>query len=89
MVEAYKWFTLAARDGDKDAAAKRDEVGSRIDPQALMALRAAAQVWTPAQQPDAAVQVKAPAGGWDTAAAPAPAVRRVGPRVGAGQRLAQ
>jgi len=89
LTEAYKWFTLAARDGDKDAAAKRDEVGSRIDPQALMALRAAAQVWTPAQQPDAAVQVKAPAGGWDTAAAPAPAVRRVGPRVEAGQRLAQ
>jgi len=28
---AYKWFTLAARDGDRDSASKRDDVGGRMD----------------------------------------------------------
>jgi localization factor PodJL len=85
LVEAYRWFALAAREGDADAGKKRDEIGARIDPQALMAARAATQVWSPARQPETAVEVKAPAGGWDAAAlprapTPAPAVRRVGPK---------
>jgi localization factor PodJL len=83
LAEAYKWFTLAARDGDKDATAKRDDVGGRIDQKALMAARAAAQVWTAMPQPEAAVQVKAPAGGWDTPAPAAPVTRRGGPKVDA------
>jgi localization factor PodJL len=78
MAEAYKWFSLAAREGDTDAAKKRDDVGSRIDQQALMAARAAAQVWTAEPQPEAATQVKVPAGGWDAVAAPSGSKRRVG-----------
>ena len=81
LPEAYKWFTLAARDGDKESAAKRDDVGGRIDQKALMAARAAAQVWTSLPQPDEAVQVKVPAGGWDITAAAAPVNRSVGPKV--------
>jgi localization factor PodJL len=87
LAEAYKWFTLAARDGDKDATAKRDDVGGRIDQKALMAARAAAQVWTAMPQPEAAVQVKAPAGGWDTPAPAAPVTRRGGPKVEAAPQL--
>jgi localization factor PodJL len=83
LTDAFKWFTLAAREGDKDAAKKRDELSGRIDQQSLMAVRATAQIWTAAPQPEAAVQVKTPQGGWDAAAvvpAPAPMARRIGPK---------
>ena len=81
MVEAYKWFTLAARDGDKESTKKRDDVGTRLDQQALMAARAAAQVWTAEPQPEAATQVKVPSGGWDGVATPSTASRRIGHKV--------
>jgi localization factor PodJL len=72
LSEAYKWFTLAARDGDRESASKRDDVGGRLDPKSLAAAKAAAQAWTPLEQPEAATQAGAPPGGWDNAA-PAPA----------------
>jgi localization factor PodJL len=72
LPEAYKWFALAARDGDKESAAKRDDVGGRMDPKSLAAAKAAAEAWSPIEQPEAAIQAAAPAGGWDNAAAPAP-----------------
>ena len=34
-VKAYMWFSLAARKGDKDAAADRDQVGSGMSPDKL------------------------------------------------------
>jgi localization factor PodJL len=82
LAEAHKWFTLAAREGDSDAAKKRDDVGSRLDPPALAAALAAADSWSPQVQPDAAFQVKAPAEGWDAVAASPPAVpkRRSAPK---------
>jgi localization factor PodJL len=83
LPEAYKWFALAARDGDKEAAKKRDDVGARLNQQALMAGRAAVQVWTAQTQPAAAIDVKAPAGGWDSVPAPSVAKRRVGPKAAA------
>jgi localization factor PodJL len=66
LPEAYKWFTLAARKGDNDAAKKRDDVGGRLDPQALMAARLAVQTWVAEPQPEGAMIVKTPPGGWDT-----------------------
>ncbi len=72
LPEAYKWFTLAARDGDRESSAKRDDVGGRLDPKSLAAAKAAAQAWTPLEQPEAATQASAPSGGWDNAV-PAPA----------------
>jgi localization factor PodJL len=65
LPESYKWFTLAAGQGDQDAAKKRDDVAGKLDAQALMAARLAAQTWTATPQPDEATTVKAPAGGWD------------------------
>jgi localization factor PodJL len=65
MAEAYKWFALAAKEGDKEAAKKRDDVSSRLDQQSLNAARIAVQTWSPQPQPDDATSVKMPAGGWD------------------------
>jgi localization factor PodJL len=73
MAEAYKWFALAARDGDADSARKRDEIGGRLDQQALQAATQAVQAWKAEPQAESAVQVKTPPGGWDGAATPAPA----------------
>jgi len=65
LPESYKWFSLAAQQGDQDAAKKRDEVAARLDPQALVAARLAAQTFTADPQPEDAVTVAAPPGGWD------------------------
>lgn len=65
LAESYKWFTLAAGQGDQDAGKKRDDVAAKLDAQALMAARLAAQTWTASPQPEEAVNVKIPAGGWD------------------------
>ena len=81
LAEAFKWFALASREGDRDAAKKRDDIAARLDKPSLAAAMAAAQSWQAQPQPDAAVQVRVPAGGWDGAPAPATAKRTVGPKV--------
>jgi localization factor PodJL len=63
--ESYKWFVLAANQGDSEAAKKRDEVATHLDAQSLAAAQAVLQKWTPAVQPDEAVNVKTPPGGWE------------------------
>jgi localization factor PodJL len=78
LPESYKWFSLAAQQGDQDAAKKRDEVAARLDPQALVAARLAAQTFTADPQPDEAVTVATPPGGWDRPARPKAAPRHVG-----------
>ena len=83
LTEAYRWLAIAAREGDSEAAKKRDDVGARLDERSLTAARAVLQTWTPEPQPEAATQVKTPAGGWDTAAAvAAPAPKRKPPAAG-------
>ena len=42
---AYKWFALVAKAGDRDAAAKRDEVAKALRPEQLDRARAAAELW--------------------------------------------
>src|SRR6185312_11460963 len=56
--ESYKWFALAANQGDHDAASKRDDVARHLDAQALVAARAAVQSFKPEPQPDDAINVK-------------------------------
>jgi localization factor PodJL len=83
LAEAYRWFALAAREGDREAAKKRDDVGARLDERSRATAQAAVQSWTPEPQPEAATQVKTPPGGWDTAAAAAtPAPKRKPPAAG-------
>ena len=80
LAQSYKWFALAAQQGDQDSAKKRDDVASRLDQQSLVAARLAVQTWAADLPPDEAMNVKAPAGGWDQAsgapAKPAATVRR-------------
>ena len=46
IAESYKWFALAANQGDQDAAKKRDEVAAHLDPQSLAAAQLAVKTWT-------------------------------------------
>jgi localization factor PodJL len=86
MAEAFRWFALASRDGDRDAAKKRDDVAARLDKQSLAAAMAAAQSWQAQPQPDAAINVKTPPGGWDSVPAPSAAKRNVAPKADAQSR---
>ncbi|HEX2216356.1 MAG TPA: hypothetical protein VHG27_06645 [Xanthobacteraceae bacterium] len=66
LPESYKWFALAAQQGDTDAGKKRDELATRLDQQALVAARLAAQRFALEPQPEEAATVKTPPGGWDS-----------------------
>lgn len=81
LAESFKWFALASREGDRDAAKKRDDIAARLDKRSLTAAMAAAKAWQPQPQPEAAVQVRIPPGGWDAVPAPSAAKRTVGPKV--------
>jgi localization factor PodJL len=47
LEESYKWFALVAKAGDRDAAAKRDEVAKALRPEQLDKAKAAAELWKP------------------------------------------
>src|SRR6202030_165494 len=64
LAESFKWFSLAAAQGDADAAGKRDDIAKRLDAQSLAAAKLAIQTFTPEPQPDDSINVAAPAGGW-------------------------
>lgn len=46
LEKSYKWFAIAANDGDKDAAVKRDEVFNALRPEQVEAARASVSNWT-------------------------------------------
>lgn len=54
LAESYRWFSLAANQGDTDAAKKRDDVAKRLDQQTLVAAQLAVQTWAAAPS-DAAI----------------------------------
>ena len=69
--EAYKWFALAAAQGDREAAKKRDDVAGYMDASALAAAQQAVKSFVAEPQPEQATVVPEPPGGWDhTAGAP-------------------
>lgn len=47
LEESYKWFAIAARDGDHDAAEKRDEVANAMKPDQLSSAKAKVDLWKP------------------------------------------
>ncbi|MCL4768283.1 MAG: sel1 repeat family protein [Hyphomicrobiaceae bacterium] len=47
LVAAYKWFALAARSGDKEAARRRDQVKPRLDADQLKDAEALVSSWKP------------------------------------------
>ncbi len=75
LPESYKWFALAAQQGDKDAAKKRDDVAARLDAQALVAARLAVQTWTADPEPDKAIKVEPPGGDSERALPIAPSAK--------------
>ena len=76
--ESYLWFSLAAAQGDEDAAKKRDEVGGRLAPTDLAAAKARVEGWRAQTPTQAANEVALPAAGWGEAA---PAKRPTSGRV--------
>ena len=79
MTQSYTWFAVAARQGDNDAAKKRDEVGARLTPVDLAAGRSASLNWKPKTADPVANEASAPPDGWDPQPKPAkpPAKQRV------------
>ena len=73
MSDAYKWFALAAAQGDKEAARKRDDVATQMDAATLAEAQAAVINFTAIPQPHEAIAVAVPPGGWDEASPAHPA----------------
>nr|WP_298101754.1 peptidoglycan-binding protein [uncultured Shinella sp.] len=60
LVESYKWFAIAARDGDHDAGAKRDEVANAMRPEQLSDAKAKVELWKPQALDDKANSAELP-----------------------------
>jgi localization factor PodJL len=65
LVESYKWFAIAASQGDTDASARRDEVAKAMTADDLAKARATVTAWHVKPPIAEANGVAAPAGGWD------------------------
>ena len=72
LVQSYQWFAVAAVQHDTDAAAKRDEVGSKLNASDLSVAKALAASFHPRTADVAATEVHPPAGGWDGASISSP-----------------
>ncbi len=60
LEESYKWFAIAARDGDQDAAQKRDEVANAMTPEQLSSAKARFDLWKPQPLDEGANSVELP-----------------------------
>ena len=71
LEQSYKWFAIAANEGDKDAASKRDEVFNALRPEQTERARELVASWKVAPLNEAANAVDVPAswGGAETATA--------------------
>ena len=49
LPKAYKWFAVAAKAGDKDAAQKRDTIAKQLKPDQLEQMRGEVELWKPQQ----------------------------------------
>ncbi len=65
LVESYKWFAAAAKQGDADAAARRDEVAAAMTKDELARARVASQAFSPRTPIIEANAVAASQDGWD------------------------
>jgi localization factor PodJL len=67
LAESYTWFSVAAGQGDEDAARKRDEVAGRLPPADLAAAKIKVEGWRAQTPSQAANDVALPATGWGEA----------------------
>ena len=58
LPRAYQWFDVAARQGDADAAAKRNEIAKRLAPPELAAAKLLAERWRARPTDNAANEVE-------------------------------
>jgi localization factor PodJL len=65
LVQSWLWFSLAAQQGDADAAKKRDDVATKMDAVALAAAAKALAEFKTATPSPAANDAPAPPGGWE------------------------
>lgn len=63
--QSFIWFSLAAAQGDTDAAAKRDQIGGKLDAAKLNDAKADVAAWTAKVAPIEANMVTPPTTGWD------------------------
>ncbi len=56
LVDAYKWFAVAAKGGDADAGNKRDTLANAMRPEQLEQARGETELWKPKPLDDAANQ---------------------------------
>ncbi len=68
-IDAYKWFALAARNGDKDAANRMETIANQLDSKTLVKARLAAKTWKARPVNISANRISAPVGGWANAKA--------------------
>lgn len=61
LEKSYKWFAIAANEGDKDAAVKRDEVFNALRPEQIDAARASVANWSATEVSPDANTVEVPA----------------------------
>jgi localization factor PodJL len=61
LSQSYRWFAVAASQGDEDAARKRDEVAGRLSAPDLAAAKAASESWKPKALEPSANEVVMPA----------------------------
>jgi localization factor PodJL len=59
LIEAYKWFALAGKQGDADADLKRDEITQRLQPRQLGEARRATETFAQSA-PDPAINEPVP-----------------------------
>jgi localization factor PodJL len=64
--EAYKWFSIAARGGDADAGARRDEIATTLSAGEITQASGAAANWRSKTSSADANSVTPPPGGWDS-----------------------
>ena len=65
LVQSWLWFSVAAQQGDADAAKKRDEVAAKMDAATLLAAAKALAAFKISTPSPAANEAPAPPGGWD------------------------
>ena len=65
LEQSWLWFSLASRQGDADAAKKRDEVAAKLDSKGLAAATKALTEFKEKAPEPSANEARAPVGGWD------------------------
>ena len=70
--QSWMWFSLAAAQGDADAAQKRDEVAAKMDPVSLAAATEALAKFKSLKPDPLANEVGGPPDGWDAGPGAAP-----------------